>query len=311
MKKIRFLAAAFLLVPALSRAACKMGDCINELNSIAFVPVVGMHDMEGGHWMFQVAPSFSKGTFNVDSAGTGAGSTQSGLYSGSESVEFVGGSFAVKREISEHWGAAALGTFVDQSGTPTLSGNSGLTPVAANTGTHGGAGFDGGSLHGMYQNMVAIAFTHDHFTKDDWFRMPFSFGPAYFWEGFKFDHTFNNPGNSNLPQTESVNWNTNYAGFFGNISFDFTLWKAFEIDPGVVFYSKFHMGASTADYDYVVSQNGGPGVHYPWNYYYSAFGGTPYLTLLYKPWNLSFNYIVPLIGEMKMSTYSLTLSKKF
>lgn len=97
-------------------------------------------------------------------------------------------------------------------------------------------------------------------------------------------------------------------GMFVNLSLDFTIARRFAIMPGFTAFNSFKFGSSLANYDYVVAQNG-VSKSYPWQYYYDQQGGTPYVTVAYKPWDLSFNYVPA--GSSGLSLYSLTFAKKF
>ena len=318
------VALAALLLGTGKSWACRLSECTSQIGFTSLVSVLGMHDMEEGRWVIQAAPGLWNvtGGFQASAGGNNVGVPTRALppdpyLYGAEYIKPHGydGSLAIKREFSPNWGLGLMGSFASENGNSSITQGSGLAPDAAYNGTPGGAGFMGGTYSNIFANEVALMATWDPFANPNGFRMPISFGPYVEWSGENFSHSFVNPNNGQA-QAESAAVRQTEVGALANISFDFLLFKNLRVMPALLIG---YVPQKNDNYNYVVSQAGAV-TSYPWNTVGGGHVSMPYVTMTYRPWDLSVNYVFLgdlsfLAGntdpQMKFSNYSITMTKKF
>ena len=92
------------------------------------------------------------------------------------------------------------------------------------------------------------------------------------------------------------------------MSFDFLLFKNFRLMPG--FSVGVAPGSNYAKYDYVVTRNGAAVGSFAYETAMQPMFATVYASVEYRPWDVSFNYIIISHAD-KLKDYSLTFSKKW
>lgn len=294
-----------LAVPAWSETT-KLGQAAGDPMGAGMLPVVSMHDMQGGgRWGVSVSP-FMWST--VDISRDGSCCTASGGNSNSfdnlPAMKGYGGAVGVNYEFSPRWGMVGFAAAA-VSGKESLGSNvSGLAPRTAYTGTTSGAGFAGGELSGLGARTFGAMATYDHFADSKRFRMPFSLGMFYAWQTLDFDHSYRNP-NDSVAQTDSVRFRRSFPGLAAALSFDFTIAERFRVSPGIFLCQGF--AGQTATYDYKVERNGVTR-SFAGELTASPGFGAVYLAGAYKPWGLGYNLVlVPGFAR----TSGLTFTKKF
>ena len=287
-----------------SSGGTKLSQAASDPLGSGVLPVVGMHDMEGHRWGVAASPFIWQTThINTDggccaSAG-GAASKTSDL----PSLHGFGGSLAVQYEFTPHWGAEVFwGTAY--GGTEDIGNQiSGLAPQTAFNGTPNGAGFQGGQFHNFQGTVIGAMGVWDPFNHPNGFRMPISLGFFEGWQSFDFDHTFTNPNNAAVSQTESVRFRRSYPGVVTAISFDFLVFKNFRIAPGALVGQGF--AGQEAGYDYVVQQNGGASRSFHGTLTGTPGFGTVYIAASYRPWGIGYTLtLIPSVASTQAISWS-------
>ena len=287
-----------LLLPGAASAGTKLGETLLGVTGDGIMGVESMHDMRGGRWVVMVAPGYVTGK-------VGTAISESDTFS----MKGYSAAFAVKREFTPNWGAGLVGGFTMQSGKASLSGPSGLAPRGAFPELAAGSnGHPGGEITNMYGNAVAALVTFDPFSNSGGFRLPISAGPLMMWEGFEYRHEFVNASAGNAAQVDTAKVSRSDFGGLLNVSFDFLLFKDWRLMPGISVGAA--TGSNYATFDYVVTRNGALFGRFPQETAMQPMFTTVYATVQYRPWDVSFNYII-LSHANKLKNYSFTLAKKW
>jgi hypothetical protein len=291
------LIAVLMVSAAPGWCGCKLVECVTSFSGDSLIPVVSMHEMRGDRWIVQASPGYWETSLpEIEVLPTNVPMT--GLV----------GSFAVKHEFTQHWGLGVGGSFTQQTSGGDLGTTvSGLEPLTGSNAIPG-SGAAGGKLSGIYGNSIFAMVTWDPFSGPDGFRMPLSLGPLYMWQGFQFSNTFVNAA-SGKTETDTVNASRRFVGFFANASFDVPLGKKVYVSPGVLFGG--YPGTPLFNYDYVIAQNGGSGGSYSQGDYLGEFFASIYVSALYRPWDLGFNYVITDQTASGSRSFSITLTKKW
>ena len=270
MKYFLFL---FLLLPFRAQAQQKLGESIGAIGGLGLLAVSSMHDMTGERRRAQIAG--------------GLWQTEVPLNNLTESFSASGANlaFAIKKEFSPQFGVGLIGSMVISSNDNPITSVSQLAPDTAAAALPG-SGASGGTFSDIYGNAVGVMFTYDPYPNPEGFRLPISLGPMFFWKGFRFEHTFNNPSNGNAAQTESAEVANTNIGIFANVSFDFLAFGTLRIMPGIL-YAKGFTSDSELDYQYEIDQ-GGTVSKFDAQLIQGDDFSEFYTALLYVPWNISF-----------------------
>jgi len=276
----------------------------NFVTANSAVSVMSMHDMEGDRWVFEVSPGYWRGLAKLENV-VGIGDS-----SNEENVEPKGFviAAAIKREFSPHWGMGFMAGGGRQKGGAEIVGFASLMPTSALASFTfpTSVGAVGGEIKGMFSQFTALIFTFDPFSDPDGFRLPITVGPIWVNQGFDFQNEYTISGQT---QTESLSQRRSWLGGYVNASFDFLLFNNLRVMPGIL-YGRSFGGETSADYDYIVT-NGGTTRTFAGEITSSAIFPTVYLSLMYRPWNLSLNYTLPVADSKDVKVSSLRWSKKW
>jgi len=302
--KIRTILLAGVLAgigfPSTVWANCKLGDCVSGTAGTAMFSVMSMHDMVGKRWVIEVAPGYFSGQFGVDQPGHNM------------DVKGWASAFAIKREFTAHWGAGIIGGLASQSGESTITRASGQLapdlPASMGPGLSGGNSHPGGTFKNIKATLFGLMLTFDPFANPDGFRMPISAGPIWFTQGVDFENIFTNPDNGKA-QKDSFTLERKTQGLFANVSFDFLFWDKVRLMPG------FTVGGSLSasnflDFEYVVVQDDVEVGRFAHNTSFQPFFAVIYVSVLYRPLGLSFNYKF-ISNDQSNKIYALKWTKKF
>jgi len=268
--------------------------------------VTSMHEMAGDRWVLTIAPGYWAGKISRPAT---ASTVQQTFPHPVASLSGYTMGLALKREFTAHWGAGIVGAISQQNGqSSALSDVANMAPDAAVTGTPGGAGFAGGNFKGLTGDFFALMLTFDPYSKPEGFRMPISIGPAYIVQSVQYTHTYVNPNNGKT-QTEKATVNRNKSALFVNPSLDFLMFRNLRVMPGALFI--LAGAGNKVPFDYKVAQAGSAEKTYPTTAKVASASASIYVSFLYRPWNLSFNYALPVADLAVISQYSFTWTKKW